>query len=79
MSDDKKIGMIHQQGSLAGEFKTFMYQFKWWDFAYTLQYHQTIIFMGKMVFMSDGQHMLWSQKVCRKYIFQRYGDPDLLT
>ena len=37
MSDDKKISMIHQQGSLAGEFTTFMHQFGWWDFACTLQ------------------------------------------
>ena len=32
-----------------------------------------------MVFISNGQHMLWSQKVCRKCIFQRSGDPNLLT
>ena len=79
MSHDKKIGMIHQQGNLAGDFTTFMHQSGWWDFACTLQYHQTIIFMGKMVFISDGWRMLWSQKVCRKCIFQWYGDPNLLT
>ena len=45
MSDDKKISMIHQQDSLAGELTTFMHQFGWWDFACTLQYHQTITFM----------------------------------
>ena len=35
MSDDKKISMIHQQDSLAGELTTFMHQFGWWDFACT--------------------------------------------
>ena len=58
MSDDKKISMIHQQGNLACEFTTFMHQFECWDLACTLQYHQTIIFMGKMVFISDRQRML---------------------
>ena len=42
----------------AGEFTTSMPQFGSWDFVCTLQYHQTIIFMGKMVFIGDGQHML---------------------
>ena len=79
MSDVKIVSMIQQQGSLAGEFTTFMHQFEWWDFVCTLQYHEIIILMGKMVFISDGQCMLWSQKVCWKCIFQWYGDPDLLT
>ena len=78
MSDDKKISMIHQQSSLAGEFWTFMHQYGWQNFACTSQYHQTIIFMGKMVFISDGQRMLWIQKVCWKCIFQWYGDSNLL-
>ena len=50
--------MIHQKGSLAGEFTTFMHQFGRRDFVCTLQYPQTIILMGKMVFINDGQHML---------------------
>ena len=40
-------------------------------------YHQTIIFTGKMVvFISDGQCVLWSQNVCRKYSFQRSAKPN---
>ena len=37
-------------------------------------YHQTIIFIGGIVFISDGQYALWSQKVCQ-CIFQGPGDP----
>ena len=36
--------------------------------------HQTIIFMGKMVFISDEQFVRWSQKVYQKCLFQRSGD-----
>ena len=42
-------------------------------------YHQTIMFTGKMVYIRNGQHMLWSQKVYRKSIFQQSGDSSLLT
>ena len=55
--------MINQQSSLAGEVTTFMHRFGWWNFECTLQYHKTKIFMEKMVLISDGQRMLWSQKV----------------
>ena len=53
MSDDKKISMIHQQDSLAGEFTTFMHQFGWLDFACTLQYHQTITYALKPKSVSE--------------------------
>ena len=32
-----------------------------------------------MVLISNEQYMLWSQKVCRKCIFEGSGDPNLLT
>ena len=50
-----------------------------WVMWFCVFYHQTIIFTGKMVFISNGQGMLWSQKVCWKCIFLRSGDPNLLT
>ena len=74
MSDDKRTSMIHQQGSYTGEFTTFMHQFGWWDFACTLQYHQTIIFLGKMVFINNGQSMLWSQKMCPMILGSKFTD-----
>ena len=59
----------HQQGSLGGVT----------DLGLCVLSHQTIIFTGKMVFLSDVQHMLWSQKVYWKCTFQGSGDPNLLT
>ena len=69
----KKISMTHQQASPRGvtNFYTPI-----WVMGFCVLYHQTIIFMGKMVFISDGQPMLWTQKTCRKCIFQRSGDPN---
>ena len=32
-----------------------------------------------MVFISDGQRLLWIQKLCRGSIFRWSGDPYLLT
>ena len=50
-----------------------------WMMWFCVLYHQTIIFTRKKVFISVGQCMLWSQKVCWKCIFLRPGDPNLLT
>ena len=50
-----------------------------WVMGLCALYHQTKIFTRKMVFISDGQHILYSQNVCRKCIFQQSGDPNLLT
>ena len=50
-----------------------------WVMGFCVLYHQTIIFTGKMVFIIDGQHILWSQEVCQKSISQLSGDTNLLT
>lgn len=48
-----------------------------WVMEFRVLYHQTIIFTGKMVvFIGDGQCVLWSQNVCRKYSFQRSLEPN---
>ena len=43
---------------------------------YCVLQHQTIVFTGKIVFISDEQCVLWSQKVYWKCLFQRSGDPN---
>ena len=55
MSGCKKCSMIHQQGSLGGvtDFYAAI-----WVMGFCVLYRQTIIFTGKMVFISDGQRML---------------------
>ena len=71
----KKLVWTTNKAVLGGLLLTFMHRFGWWDFVDFIT--KPKYSRRKMVFISQGQDVLWSQKVCWKCIFLGSGDPNV--
>ena len=71
----KKLVWTTNKAVLGGLLPTFMHRFGWWNFVHFIT--KPWYTWRKMVFISHGQDVLWSQEVCWKCIFQGSGDPNI--